>query len=166
MLKHSPLDLDQALPDQIPWGVLGGEDLEDQRSWFRTIIASLQGEDTSSDNLAPGDFVHPVRTSKASIGLIFGCIPPHTYKADDCFGSVFLSFALRAEGKRPWKSPTHRFEHTVFKSLRLSLATFSHPPNGPNPLRIEFLKVTAQKLIFKSKLRIIIMCGKELNRLY
>lgn len=166
MLKHSPLDLNQALPedtDQIPWGVLGGEeDLEDPGSWFKKTIASLQGEGTSSDNLTPDDFIRPVGTSKASIGLVFGCVPPHTYKADDRSGSTsfhHLPWGLKESGLD--ESNSLIWSYSLQKFALIPGDFQSHPPN---PLRIKFLKEATQKLILRSKLRIIIMCGKEVEQ--
>ncbi|KAJ5436364.1 hypothetical protein N7445_007249 [Penicillium cf. griseofulvum] len=166
MLNHSPLNLDQALPedtDQIPWGVLGGEeDLEDPGSWFKTTIASLQGDDTSSDNLTPDDFIRPVGTSKASIGLVFGCVPPHTYKANDRSGSTSFHHL-------PWGLKESSLDESNSLIWSYSLQRFALIPSGfqshpPNPFRVKFLKDSTQKLILRSKLRIIIMCGKEVEQ--
>ncbi|CAG8321667.1 unnamed protein product [Penicillium salamii] len=168
------LDINQMLPpdtDSIPWGDLGEEEPSDTDSWFETTMANLQEqmnnlptaeEVNSPDKATPNDFIRPVGTSNASIGLVFGSVPSHPYKANDGSKSP-ESYHL------PWGLKESGFDQSNSLIWSYNLQKFALIPgefqSRPlSPLGIQLLKRATKKLIVGSKLRVIVMCGKEVEQ--
>ncbi|KAJ5151941.1 hypothetical protein N7492_010236 [Penicillium capsulatum] len=169
-LKESFIDINQALPvdaDQIPWGLLG-EDLEDPVSWFQKVKINFQEQKYLSSEIdeingRPDSFICPVGTSEASIGIVFGCVPSHGYKPnEDNEPDVFHHL--------PWGMRESGLDQTNSLIWSANLQKFTLIPDNfqSRPLStsmIRFMKTATQELISRSKLRVVLMCGGEVQRI-
>lgn len=168
-LKESFADIDQALPahaDQISWALLE-ENLETPESWFKAKMAKLQEQsdllsEVQENGLTQDNFICPVGTSKASIGVVFGSVPSYAYNASDGAGpddSHHMPWGLKESGLD--HSNSLIWSYTLQKFTPIPGNFQSYPPSAS---MMKFFKSATQELIFRSKLRIVIMCGDEVQR--
>ncbi|CAG8120048.1 unnamed protein product [Penicillium olsonii] len=173
LIGNHPFDINQCLPpeaDLIPWGELDPKEPQDTGCWFKTTISNLQEqmtvlstseEDTPLDTSTPNEFIRPVGTSDVPIGIVFGCVPSHEYTTHHGSGSPVLHHL-------PWGLKESEFDESNSLIWSYNLQKFTLIPGGfqsrpPNLPMIRFLRTATKKLILGSKLRIIIMSGKEVE---
>lgn len=124
-------------------------------------VLSVAEEDTPLNTPTPNKLIRPVGTLNVPIGIVFGCVPSHEYTAYDRFGSPVLQhlpWGLKESGFN--ESNSLIWSHNLQKFTLISGGFQSRPPTLP---MVQFLKNATKTLIAGSKLRIIIMSGKEVQ---